>query len=115
MSHHPWRKSGTTGGKCTFVSRNQYGSTAIGTGINSDPEYAATKRLAVKLSNTSNDVRLLSPAPRAGFGEINPPPMQPGSSIVQVNPVIPEVVNRIAFKVIGKDLTVVRVSLKVNP
>lgn len=120
------------------------GATAIGTGINSDPDYAelvikhlrqitqldvrnaanlveatqdtgsfvmyssATKRLAVKLSKISNDLRLLSSGPRAGFNEINLPPMQPGSSIMpgKVNPVIPEVVNQIAFKVIGNDLTV---------
>jgi aspartate ammonia-lyase len=120
------------------------GATAIGTGINSDPDYAAKvvtqlrnisgldlrnaddlveatqdtgafvlyssaiKRLAVKLSKISNDLRLLSSGPRAGFGEINLPPMQPGSSIMpgKVNPVIPEVVNQIAFKVIGNDLTV---------
>jgi aspartate ammonia-lyase len=120
------------------------GATAIGTGINADPEYSglvvnhlreiaglnfvlasnlveatqdtgafimfssAIKRLAVKLSKISNDLRLLSSGPRAGFGEINLPPMQPGSSIMpgKVNPVIPEVVNQIAFKVIGNDLTV---------
>lgn len=121
------------------------GATAIGTGINSDPEYAgivvphlakitgikelrnapnlveatqdtgafimyssAVKRLAVKLSKISNDLRLMSSGPRAGFNEINLPPMQPGSSIMpgKVNPVIPEVVNQIAFKVIGNDLTV---------
>ncbi len=120
------------------------GATAIGTGINSDPEYAdkvvhhlrkitgldirnaynlveatqdtgsfvmyssAIKRLAVKLSKISNDLRLLSSGPRAGINEINLPPMQPGSSIMpgKVNPVIPEVVNQIAFKVIGNDLTV---------
>jgi len=120
------------------------GATAIGTGINSDPDYSAkvvqhlrqitgmdiviaenlveatqdtgafimfssaVKRLAVKLSKISNDLRLLSSGPRAGFGEINLPPMQPGSSIMpgKVNPVIPEVVNQIAFKVIGNDLTV---------
>ena len=120
------------------------GATAIGTGINSDPDYAekvvghlqeitglpvknaenlveatqdtgafvmyssAIKRLAVKLSKISNDLRLLSSGPRAGFNEINLPPMQPGSSIMpgKVNPVIPEVVNQIAFKVIGNDLTV---------
>lgn len=69
---------------------------------------SAVKRLAVKLSKISNDLRLLSSGPRAGFGEINLPPMQPGSSIMpgKVNPVIPEVVNQIAFKVIGNDLTV---------
>ncbi len=120
------------------------GATAIGTGINSEPEYAgkvvehlrqvtgldlknaenlveatqdtgsfvmyssAIKRLAVKLSKISNDLRLLSSGPRTGFNEINLPPMQPGSSIMpgKVNPVIPEVVNQVAFKVIGNDLTV---------
>jgi aspartate ammonia-lyase len=120
------------------------GATAIGTGINSDPEYAdlvikhlqkitgldvanaenlveatqdtgsfvmyssAMKRLAIKLSKISNDLRLLSSGPRTGINEINLPPMQPGSSIMpgKVNPVIPEVVNQIAFKVIGNDLTI---------
>jgi len=69
---------------------------------------SAVKRLAVKLSKICNDLRLLSSGPRAGFGEINLPKMQPGSSIMpgKVNPVIPEVVNQIAFKVIGNDLTV---------
>ncbi|MCB0549570.1 MAG: aspartate ammonia-lyase [Phaeodactylibacter sp.] len=69
---------------------------------------SAVKRLAVKLSKISNDLRLLSSGPRAGFNEINLPPMQPGSSIMpgKVNPVIPEVVNQIAFKVIGNDLAV---------
>ncbi|RJP74336.1 MAG: aspartate ammonia-lyase [Ignavibacteriales bacterium] len=120
------------------------GATAIGTGINADPDYSskciqhlkevtgldivlaanlveatqdtgafviyssAVKRLAVKLSKICNDLRLLSSGPRTGFNEINLPPMQPGSSIMpgKVNPVIPEVVNQIAFKVIGNDLTV---------
>ncbi|MBE9509459.1 MAG: aspartate ammonia-lyase [Bacteroidetes bacterium] len=69
---------------------------------------SAIKRLAIKLSKISNDLRLLSSGPRAGFNEINLPPMQPGSSIMpgKVNPVIPEVVNQIAFKVIGNDNTV---------
>ncbi len=69
---------------------------------------SAIKRLAVKLSKISNDLRLLSSGPRTGLNEINLPPMQPGSSIMpgKVNPVIPEVVNQIAFKVIGNDLTV---------
>ena len=69
---------------------------------------AAVKRLAVKLSKICNDLRLLSSGPRAGINEINLPPMQPGSSMMpgKVNPVIPEVVNQIAFKVIGNDLTV---------
>lgn len=120
------------------------GATAIGTGINSDPDYSpkviahlrritgldivlasnlveatqdtgafvmyssAVKRLAVKLSKICNDLRLLSSGPRTGINEINLPPMQPGSSIMpgKVNPVIPEVVNQIAFKVIGNDLSV---------
>jgi aspartate ammonia-lyase len=69
---------------------------------------SAVKRLAVKLSKICNDLRLLSSGPRAGLNEINLPPMQPGSSIMpgKVNPVIPEVMNQIAFKVIGNDLTV---------
>jgi len=69
---------------------------------------SALKQLAVKLSKICNDLRLLSSGPRAGFNEINLPPMQPGSSIMpgKVNPVIPEVVNQIAFKVIGNDLTI---------
>ena len=120
------------------------GATAIGTGINADPEYAplvcrklveisgipvitapnlieatqdcgsfvqlsgVLKRVAVKLSKVCNDLRLLSSGPRAGFGEINLPPRQAGSSIMpgKVNPVIPEVVNQIAFEVIGNDTTV---------
>lgn len=126
-----------------FLELNM-GATAIGTGINSDPEYsglvikhiekatgldvrlasnlieatqdtgsfvmysASMKRLAIKLSKICNDLRLLSSGPRAGLNEINLPKMQPGSSIMpgKVNPVIPEVVNQIAFKVIGNDLTV---------
>jgi len=66
------------------------------------------KRIAVKLSKTCNDLRLLSSGPRAGFGEINLPPMQAGSSIMpgKVNPVIPEVVNQIAFEVFGNDTTI---------
>jgi aspartate ammonia-lyase len=66
------------------------------------------KRVAVKLSKVCNDLRLLSSGPRAGFGEINLPPVQAGSSIMpgKVNPVIPEVVNQIAFEVIGNDVTV---------
>ena len=120
------------------------GATAIGTGINSEPEYSAKciknlriisgeefvlasnlieatpdagssvmyssalKRLAVKLSKICNDLRLLSSGPRCGLNEINLPPRQPGSSIMpgKVNPVIPEVVNQVAFRVIGNDLTV---------
>ncbi|WP_367323257.1 aspartate ammonia-lyase [Streptomyces sp. HUAS ZL42] len=120
------------------------GGTAIGTGLNSHPDYAALacahlrditglelsvapdlveatqdagvfvqlsgvlKRIAVKLSKTCNDLRLLSSGPRAGLGEINLPPRQAGSSIMpgKVNPVIPEVVNQIAFKVIGNDMAI---------
>ena len=120
------------------------GATAIGTGINADPDYAplvcrrlaevsgvpvvtapnlieatqdcgsfvqlsgVLKRVAVKLSKVCNDLRLLSSGPRAGFNEINLPPRQAGSSIMpgKVNPVIPEVMNQIAFEVIGNDATV---------
>ncbi len=66
------------------------------------------KRCAVKLSKICNDLRLLSSGPRAGLGEINLPPMQPGSSIMpgKVNPVIPEVMNQVCFDVIGGDVTV---------
>jgi aspartate ammonia-lyase len=66
------------------------------------------KRVAVKLSKICNDLRLLSSGPRAGLGEINLPPMAPGSSIMpgKVNPIIPEVVNQVAFEVIGNDITV---------
>ncbi len=69
---------------------------------------SALKRLAVKLSKIASDLRLLSSGPRAGLNEINLPKMQPGSSIMpgKVNPVIPEVVNQIAYKVIGNDLTI---------
>jgi aspartate ammonia-lyase len=120
------------------------GATAIGTGINTHPRYAAEacahlqsitglplvtagnlveatqdcgvfvlfsgmlKRVAVKLSKICNDLRLLSSGPRAGFAEINLPPRQAGSSIMpgKVNPVIPEVVNQVAFEVLGNDLTI---------
>ena len=120
------------------------GATAIGTGINTHPDYArlvcaalskltgielatapnlieatqdvgafvqlsgVLKRVALKLSKICNDLRLLSSGPRAGFGEINLPPMQAGSSIMpgKVNPVIPEVVNQIAFEVLGNDVTI---------
>lgn len=66
------------------------------------------KRIAVKLSKTCNDLRLLSSGPRTGLNEINLPPVQAGSSIMpgKVNPVIPEVVNQIAFEVIGNDMTI---------
>lgn len=120
------------------------GATAIGTGINADPRYAALaveelarlsgqpmvlasnlieatsdmgafvlfsgvlKRIAVKVSKICNDLRLLSSGPRAGLAEIRLPAVQAGSSIMpgKVNPVIPEVVNQVAFLVIGHDLTV---------
>ena len=66
------------------------------------------KRMAVKLSKICNDLRLLNSGPRAGLGEIRLPAVQAGSSIMpgKVNPVIPEVVNQIAYQVIGNDLTV---------
>ena len=127
-----------------LIAEINLGGTAIGTGLNAHPAYAAlvcdrlrhltglplstagnlveatsdvgafvqlsgvTKRAAVKLSKICNDLRLLSSGPRAGFGEINLPPVQAGSSIMpgKVNPVIPEVVNQVAFEVIGNDLTI---------
>jgi aspartate ammonia-lyase len=127
-----------------LVREMNLGATAIGTGINAHPDYAALvckrlseiagmqlitavnlveatqdagsfvqlsgvlKRIAVKLSKTCNDLRLLSSGPRAGLGEINLPAVQAGSSIMpgKVNPVIPEVMNQIAFEVIGNDITV---------
>ena len=66
------------------------------------------KSLSIKASKICNDLRLLSSGPRAGLHEINLPPMQPGSSIMpgKVNPVIPEVVNQVCYRVIGSDLTV---------
>lgn len=69
---------------------------------------SALKRLSVKLSKICNDLRLLSSGPRTGLNEINLPKVQPGSSIMpgKVNPVIPEVMNQITYKVIGNDLTV---------
>ena len=127
-----------------LIQEMNLGATAIGTGINAHPDYAALarkhlrevtgidyitagnlveatqdvgsfvqlsgvlKRVAVKLSKICNDLRLLSSGPRAGLGEINLPAVQAGSSIMpgKVNPVIPEVVNQIAFLVIGNDVTV---------
>lgn len=70
--------------------------------------HAAIKRSAVKLSKICNDLRLLASGPRAGLHEINLPEMAAGSSIMpaKVNPVIPEVVNQVCFKVIGNDQTV---------
>jgi aspartate ammonia-lyase len=66
------------------------------------------KSLAIKLSKVCNDLRLLSSGPRCGLREINLPPRQPGSSIMpgKVNPVIPEVVNMVCFRVIGSDQTI---------
>ncbi|QIM66089.1 aspartate ammonia-lyase [Mannheimia granulomatis] len=70
--------------------------------------HGALKRTAVKLSKACNDLRLLSSGPRAGLNEINLPELQAGSSIMpaKVNPVVPEVVNQVCFKVIGNDTTV---------
>lgn len=120
------------------------GATAIGTGINTVPEYqhlvtrclqeetglpivtsvnlveatqdtgayvqlsGVLKRVAVKMSKICNDLRLLSSGPRCGLNEINLPPRAPGSSIMpgKVNPVIPEMVNQVAYAIIGRDITV---------
>ncbi len=78
---------------------------------NLDPFVAVSgsvKACAVTLSKIANDLRLLSSGPRAGFGEINLPARQNGSSIMpgKVNPVIPEVVNQVAFNIIGNDVTI---------
>jgi len=127
-----------------LVREMNLGATAIGTGINSHPEYIKVveqklqdvtgrpfktaknlieatqdtgayiqisgvfKRVVTKISKICNDLRLLSSGPRAGFNEINLPAVQPGSSIMpgKVNPVIPEVVNQVAYQVIGADLTI---------
>lgn len=66
------------------------------------------KRIMVKVSKICNDLRLLSSGPYAGLGELRLPPRQAGSSIMpgKVNPVIPEVVNQVAFAVVGNDITV---------
>merc|ERR1712118_284201 len=66
------------------------------------------RRIAIKISKVCNDLRLLSSGPRCGFGEINLPPMAPGSSIMpgKVNPVIPEVMNQCCFEVIGNGVAV---------
>ncbi len=68
----------------------------------------AVKTCAVNLSKMCSDLRLLSSGPRCGFNEINLPPKQNGSSIMpgKVNPVIPEVVNQVAFNIMGNDLTI---------
>ena len=69
---------------------------------------SALRRLAVKVNKICNDLRLLACGPRCGIGEFNLPPMQPGSSIMpgKVNPVIPEVMSQVCYKVMGNDLCV---------
>ena len=68
----------------------------------------AVRNCAIALSKIANDLRLMSSGPRTGFGEINLPARQNGSSIMpgKVNPVIPEVVNQVAFRVAGNDVTI---------
>lgn len=120
------------------------GGTAVGTGLNTEPEYVAAlaptlskisglplkkaadlvdgtqnldsfayvssalKTCAVSCSKMANDLRLMSSGPRCGFGEINLPPMQNGSSIMpgKVNPVIPEVMSQVAFHIVGNDVCI---------
>lgn len=120
------------------------GATAVGTGLNADPEYiekvvgylarltglpirradnlvdgtqntdcymevsSALKTCMINMSKVANDLRLMTSGPRCGFGEINLPPRQPGSSIMpgKVNPVMAEVLNQTAFQVAGNDLTI---------
>jgi aspartate ammonia-lyase len=69
---------------------------------------SALKMLALELIRIANDLRLLSSGPRTGLAEIQLPAVQPGSSIMpgKVNPVMPEVLNMVAFQVVGNDLTV---------
>jgi aspartate ammonia-lyase len=131
-----------------LITEVNLGATAIGTGINTDPDYAplacrylaqysalpikpaanfveatqdtgafvqlsgVLKRIACKLSKTCNDLRLLSSGPQAGLNEIMLPARAAGSSIMpgKVNPIIPEVVNQVAFEVIGNDMTVTMAS-----
>lgn len=73
---------------------------------------AAMKKLCIKINKMCNDLRLMSSGPRCGFNEINLPQRQPGSSIMpgKVNPVIPEVMNQVCYKVIGNDMTIVLAS-----
>lgn len=120
------------------------GATAVGTGLNADPEYiekvvgylaqltklplrrvnnlvdgtqntdcymevsSALKICMMNMSKVANDLRLMASGPKCGFGEINLPPRQPGSSIMpgKVNPVMAEVLNQSAFQVAGNDLTI---------
>ncbi|MCL2626750.1 MAG: aspartate ammonia-lyase [Cystobacterineae bacterium] len=120
------------------------GATAVGTGLNADPNYirlvakklaefsgfpfetaedlvdgtqntdgyievsAALKVCMLNISKVCNDLRMMASGPRCGLGELNLPARQPGSSIMpgKVNPVIAEVVNQVAFKVVGNDLTI---------
>ena len=131
-----------------LITEVNLGATAIGTGINTDPDYAplacrylaqysgvpikpaanfveatqdtgafvqlsgVLKRIACKVSKTCNDLRLLSSGPQAGLNEIMLPARAAGSSIMpgKVNPIIPEVVNQVAFEVIGNDMTVTMAS-----
>jgi len=127
----------------TLVEVNM-GATAVGTGLNADPDYiqvvvkylaelsgwpivsapdlvdatqntdaytevsAALKVCMMNLSKIANDLRLMASGPRCGLGELNLPARQPGSSIMpgKVNPVMAEVVNQVAFQVIGNDHTI---------
>ena len=85
-----------------------YGLTVINIRLYVALGSSAMRRVAVKMNKICNDLRLLASGPRCGLGEINLPAMQPGSSIMpgKVNPVIPEVMNQIDYKVIGNDLCV---------
>lgn len=71
---------------------------------------SSLKVCAVNLSKTMNDLRLMASGPKTGFGELNLPQQQPGSSIMpgKVNPVIPEVVNQVCFQLFGNDLTITK-------
>ena len=71
---------------------------------------SAVKDCSLALSKIANDLRLMSSGPQTGFGEINLPAKQNGSSIMpgKVNPVIPEVVNQVAFRIMGNDITIAK-------
>ncbi|SDE51380.1 aspartate ammonia-lyase [Sporomusa acidovorans] len=124
-----------------FLLAINMGATAVGTGLNAEPEYieevvrqicwltdehfisapnlvdatqntdelaefsSTLKICALSLSKMANDLRLMASGPKCGFNEITLPAMQPGSSIMpgKVNPVIPEMVNQVAFQVVGND------------
>lgn len=138
------RAGASIGSACSGLEEINIGATAVGTGLNADPDYvratvarlrelsglnlrladnlvdatqnedtyvavsASLKQLAVVLSKMANDLRLMASGPRCGLDEICLPEVQPGSSIMpgKVNPVLPEMINQVAFQIIGNDTTI---------